>query len=99
MAIPIVAFAFAIGYFGLSELVGDDTGVITADEGAAVELGISQAELGDRIGEPSLQVETGTEGDECLYYEIADSSDRAWQFCFARDDLVKSGEVRLPEDG
>ena len=95
MAIPIVAVAFAIGYFGISKLFDDDdSGTITAEQGSAIELGVSRGELEEQLG-TALEVndERSGEAATCLYYGIADRPDSAWEFCFADDSLVTSKAV------
>jgi hypothetical protein len=95
MAIPIVAVAFAIGYFGISKLFDDDdSGTITAEQGSGIELGVSRGELEERLG-TALEVndERAEGAATCLYYGIADRPDSAWEFCFADDSLVTSEAV------
>jgi hypothetical protein len=95
MAIPIVAVAFAIGYFGTSKLFDDDdSGTITADQGAEIELGVSRGELEEQLG-AALEVSDKNAGGSatCLYYGIAERPDSAWEFCFAEDSLVTSKAV------
>src|ERR671922_381075 len=59
LAIPIVAAAFLIGYFGISQLFDDEGEGITVEEAESVPQGISQAELTDRLGDDSDTVRTG----------------------------------------
>ena len=98
MAIPIVALAFAIGYFGISKLVDDDddTEGITLAEAGAIEPGISEAEVVDQLGEdPSYRRERGS-GDSavsCDYYAVSDKPDAVWEFCFRADKLIGSTAI------
>jgi hypothetical protein len=95
MAIPIIAVAFAIGYFGISNLFDeDDPGTITAEQGSAIELGVSRGQLEERLGEP-LEVSDERAGGAatCLYYGIGGQPGSAWEFCFADDSLVTSKAV------
>jgi hypothetical protein len=96
-AIPIVAAAFAIGFFWLSNLFDrDDTegeGVgITLEQGAAVPNGSPRAELeGHLDGEaPVLERRKGPKGPMCAYYGITDQPNSVWEFCFEDDELISS---------
>jgi hypothetical protein len=96
-AIPIVAAAFALGFFGLSSLIdGDDldedAAGITVEEGAAVPNGIPRAELeGHLDGErPVLERRKGPKGPMCAYYGVIDQPSQVWEFCFREDDLISS---------
>ena len=97
MAIPIVALAFAVGYFGISKLVDDDDPAgITVAEAGAIEPGISEADLVDRLGEdPAYRRDrgTGTSAASCDYYGVTDEPDSIWEFCFRDDKLVGSTAV------
>ena len=97
-AIPIVAAAFAVGFFGLSELIdsGDseeDAAGITVEEGAAVPDGIPRAELEAHLdGEtPVLERRKGPKGPMCAYYGVIDQPSQVWEFCFEDDELNSSG--------
>jgi hypothetical protein len=93
-AIPIVAAAFLIGYFGISELIdGDDSGSITIEEAQSMEVGnTTRAELTERLGEPIS--ETEIEGRVCLDYSVSDDAAVAgWLFCFRGDQLDGSDPV------
>jgi hypothetical protein len=92
LAIPIVAAAFAIGYFGISELFdGDDTEGVSREQAEAVPEGISPDELSERLGGESETVSTG--GLTCASYTVTDGPDPAWLFCFQGDKLVTSEPV------
>jgi hypothetical protein len=92
LAIPIVAAAFAIGYFGISELFdGDDTEGVSREQAEAVPEGISPDELSERLGGESEAVSTG--GLTCASYTVTDGPDPAWLFCFQGDKLVTSEPV------
>jgi hypothetical protein len=92
LAIPIVAAAFAIGYFGISELFdGDDTEGVSREQAEAVPDGISPDELSERLGGETETVSTG--GLTCASYTVTDGPDPAWLFCFQGDKLVTSEPV------
>jgi hypothetical protein len=92
LAIPIVAAAFAIGYFGISALFdGDDTEGVSREQAEAVPEGISPDELSERLGGESETVSTG--GLTCASYTVTDGPDPAWLFCFQGDKLVTSEPV------
>ena len=92
LAIPIVAAAFAIGYFGISELVdGDDTEGVSREQAEAVPEGISPDELSERLGGETEKVSTG--GLTCASYTVTDGPDPAWLFCFQGDKLVRSDPI------
>lgn len=97
LAIPIVALAFAAGYFGISELIDDDNPAgITVDEAGGVEQGISLAGLEDQLGEsPQYTREQGKGGEaiSCAYYGLSDEPDGVWEFCFQDDELVTSNPL------
>jgi hypothetical protein len=98
LAILIIVAAFGVG-FGVRKLLDDDPGqgVITAEEGTAIERGISQADLTDELGEASQQtrVGRGPTAQTCLFYEIEDEPGKAWEFCFLDDELVTSQAIPL----
>ena len=106
LAIPIVAAAFLVGYFGISRLVDDDgseAGAITLGEAQQVSPDLSRDEVEVRLGEPAL-VDSGegrapsclspagdrVEADEVLFYSVSDAGDSLWQFCFNDEDQVSS---------
>jgi hypothetical protein len=106
-AIPIVALAFAGGYFGLSQLVYDDDepAAVTEEEATAVQPGTSRADVEEELGAPEGEFandSVGRTGEgavvSCTYYELADQPERAWQFCFQGDVLATSEAVDLPAD-
>ncbi|HSJ18487.1 MAG TPA: hypothetical protein VK920_10375 [Solirubrobacterales bacterium] len=95
-AIPIVAAAFLVGYFGISRLVdGDDAdgGVITLEEAQAIAPNLTRAEVEERLGEPAQEI--APEGPEttCVFYSVRDQGDTLWQFCFKREQQVSSSPV------
>ena len=90
LAIPIVAAAFAIGYFGISQLIdgGDsDDAVITAEQAEAVPVGATRAELLDALDgeQPSV-----TRAD-CSIYLIEDPPPKVASFCFVDGKYVPAG--------
>lgn len=94
--IPIVAAAFAVGFFGLSELIdgseSEDAAGITVEEGAAVPDGIPRAELEGHLDEeaPVVERRKGPNGPMCAYYQVIDQPRQAWEFCFREDELISS---------
>jgi hypothetical protein len=89
-AIPIVALAFAGGYFGLSQLVYDDDGnAVTPEEAQAIAPGTSRTEVEEQLGEPS-DADVNARGLSCTTYDVEGESDQAWLFCFGDDKLVSS---------
>jgi hypothetical protein len=95
-AIPIVAAAFLIGYFGISQLIdGDESDGITVEEASSIEIGnTTRAELTERLGEPESETTIGG-GQVCLDYVVTDGEDPEWLFCFRGDQLESSAP--LPE--
>jgi hypothetical protein len=91
-AIPIVAAAFLIGYFGLSELIDDEPKRITAQEATAIEADSSRSAVVEQLGEPASETAVG-EGQTCLQYEVTDAPEPTWLFCFREDKLVSSSPV------
>jgi hypothetical protein len=98
LAIPIIALAFAIGYFGLSELVWDDeeADTITQTQAEQVPDATARDELAAELGglEPSFTRSRRADGDrlDCLYYAL-DEEGAAWEFCFRDEALVTSVKV------
>ena len=98
LAIPIVAGAFLIGYFGISRLVDDDEGgaegAITLQQAQELPPSASQAEAEERLGEPAVvRPPRENSGTTCLFYSVSDQPDTLWQLCFKRDELVSSTPV------
>jgi hypothetical protein len=96
LAIPIVIAAFAIGYFGISKLIGggeSDDAVITAEQAQAVSNGATRAELDEAIDgeDPAYTDElAGKPKTTCLYYGLEDDPNGVWSFCFTGDKLISS---------
>ena len=98
-AIPIVAAAFAIGYFGISKLIdgdGSDDATITVEQAGAVSPGATRDDLDDALDgeEPAFtRSPSGKPKQTCLYYGFEDQPDGVWEFCFAdaNDTLITSG--------
>jgi hypothetical protein len=92
LAILIVAAAFLIGFYVISELFdGDDDEGISREQAEGVPDGISPDELSERLGGESETVRTG--GLTCASYTVTDGPDPAWLFCFQGDKLVTSEPV------
>jgi hypothetical protein len=102
-AIPIVAAAFAAGYFGISRLIDNDEGAgVTAEQAAAIEPGSSQADVEDQLGEaPQYERDQPARegGATCAYYALTDQSDAVWEFCFHDDKLVTSRQLGAEAEG
>lgn len=96
-AIPIVAAAFLIGYFGLSQLFDDEeTEGITVEQGRAVPADATRSELPGLLDgeEPTIEgPRPGSPGTTCAYYSITDQPESAWEFCFKGDRLDSSSPV------
>lgn len=90
-AIPIVAAAFALGYFVISELVYDNPARVTEDEAQAIELGTPRDDVEQQLGEPNETSEQA--GLSCSAYEIEGQDDASWLFCYRQDMLVTSEPV------
>ena len=90
-AIPIVAIAFAIGYFGISELVYDDPATVTEAEAQAIELGTARDDVEQQLGEPNEVTDDG--GLSCAAYEVEGQDDADWLFCYRQEKLVTSQSV------
>jgi hypothetical protein len=93
-AIPIVAAAFLIGYFGISQVFDDDdsdAGAISLEEGQAIPHSLSRTELEERLGEPALeQPLQGVPGTTCLFYAVSEQGDTLWRFCFEGESQKSS---------
>jgi hypothetical protein len=98
-AIPIVAAAFLIGYFGISRLVDGDgsegvEGEVTLQQARELPATASQAEVEATLGEPAVErPPRESSGTTCTFYTLSDQPDILWQFCFRRDELVSSAPV------
>jgi hypothetical protein len=99
MAIPIVALAFAVGFFGRKVLTDDeDPSTITRQEGEAIELGSSSDELESTLGEPPRFTQSRGKGEaelDCSYYAIEGEANATWEFCFQKGNLIASQAVEL----
>jgi hypothetical protein len=93
LAIPIVAAAFLIGYFGLSELIEDEPEGITRQDATGIETGSSPSAVVGRLGEP--EAETQLAKGPCFEYVLTDAPQPYWLFCFQEGKLVSSSP--LPE--
>jgi hypothetical protein len=94
-AIPIVAAAFLIGYFGISQLIDGNEDGITVGEASSIELGsVSPGKLTERLGEPESETTIGRDR-VCLDYVVTGGPDPGWLFCFRGDQLESSAP--LPE--
>jgi hypothetical protein len=95
-AIPIVAAAFAIGYFGISRLFDDDRsepGAVTREEAQATPSKLTRPEVEERLSEPAQVITPQGSGTTCLFYAVSDESDMLWQFCFMGERQVSSSSV------
>lgn len=96
LAIPIVAAAFAIGYFGISKLFDEDDsapGVITREEAQSTASELTRPEVEDQLGEPARVITPQGTGTTCLFYTVSDEGDTLWQFCFMGRKQVSSSSV------
>jgi hypothetical protein len=98
-AIPIVAAAFAIGYFGISKLIDDGDepeGYITVEQAAAVPDDVTPSELEDQLdGEQPVDIrpQRGSKEITCSYYGITGQARSVWAFCFEGERLVRSAPL------
>ena len=95
LAIPIVAAAFGIGYFGISRLIDDDeveSGVITLEEAQQIAPSLPRAEVQERLGEPAQEIARDSR-TSCVFYSVADQGNTLWQFCFRGERQVSSTPV------
>jgi hypothetical protein len=100
-AIPIVAAAFALGYFGIAKLIdGDDSeGYISVDQAAAVPDDVTPSELKARLDDEQpvdVRPQRGSEDVTCSYYGITGQPRSVWEFCFEGEQLVSSGPLGAP---
>jgi hypothetical protein len=91
-ALPIVAIAFALGYFVISEVVYDDSPTVTEAEATAIELGTPRADVEDALGEPG-ESSVEAAGLSCSAYDLAAPPDSQWVFCYREDKLVTSEPI------
>lgn len=90
-AIPIVAAAFLIGYFGISQLFDDDgSDAITVEQAEVVPEGLSRGQVSERLGSEGETVRTG--GLTCASYPVTDGAE-GWLFCFQGDKLIRSTPI------
>ena len=100
-AIPIVAVAFAGGYFGLSEIVYDDDepeGLTLEEARGLPDAGppsdVEAAADGDKPVDTRDQSEGGTEL-LCRYYAVVDAEDTVWEACYLDGQLEISRPFQL----
>src|SRR5215218_6675347 len=93
LAIPIVALAFAGGYFGRKALQDDETesAGLTSSEARSLATGASPSELvqvldGQRPADVRRQNAGGNEL-LCRYYTLVDREDEFWEICFLNGQL------------
>lgn len=98
-AIPIVAAAFLVGYFGISRVVdGDESGEvegeITLHQARDLPASASQGDVEETLGEPAVErAPRENSATTCIFYSLSDQPDTLWQFCFQRGELVSSAPV------
>jgi hypothetical protein len=96
LGLVIVALAFAIG-FEARLLLDDDDGSsaarITVEQAQGVPLGISRAQLAERLGASPTVVSSAGAGRTCLFYPLSDDAESAWEFCFDRGALKSSKQA------
>jgi RNA polymerase subunit RPABC4/transcription elongation factor Spt4 len=100
IAVAIIVAAFAVGYGG-RKLIQEDSeeAGITFSQGKAVEEGVSESQLSDRVGgeDPEYVKKLPAQGDAqqtCQYYSITDREGSLWQFCFVGGKLVAADAVK-----
>jgi hypothetical protein len=100
-AIPIVALAFAGGYFGLAELVYDDDEPLglTAEEAQSLPDAGPPSDLEAVVdGVKPVDTRDQSEGGidlQCRYYAIVDSEDTVWEACYLGGRLEVSRAFEL----
>jgi hypothetical protein len=98
-AIPIVAAAFALGYFGLSQLFDGDEGsegYISIEQASAVPDDITPSELEGRLGGEApvdVRPRAGRKGVTCSYYGITGERRSVWEFCFEGERMTSSAPL------
>jgi hypothetical protein len=95
LAIPIVAAAFLVGYFGISQLFDDEESEgITVEQAEEVPASVTPTELADALDGESPTLEQSTApGTTCSYYGLSDEEDAVWEFCFRDEKLDSSRRV------
>jgi hypothetical protein len=95
----IVALAFAVG-FGARELLSGDNGgsdSVSADQAAAVTLGISRDQLNRRLDDADpATVEPVANGGTCLAFRASDTPGHTWVFCLRDGKLVAKRQITSP---
>jgi hypothetical protein len=99
LGVVIVALAFAVG-FGARELLSGDNGrsdSVSADQAAAVTLGISRDQLNRRLDDADpVTVEPVANGGTCLAYRASDAPGHTWVFCLRNGELVAKRQITSP---
>jgi len=94
VGVVVVALAFAAGYGGRELLSGSDDAVteITVDQAKVVPLGISRAQLSQRLGDASPVAEQAQSDGHgtCFLYDVALHPSNVWVFCFSQKDKLVS---------
>jgi hypothetical protein len=103
-AIPIVALAFAGGYFGRKALQDEETqSGLTSAEAESLATGASPSELEQLLDgqEPADVRRQEAGGNElfCRYYTIVDREDEFWEFCFLNGRLEVARPVQVEPTG
>jgi hypothetical protein len=101
-AVPIVALAFGIGYFGSQEIRGDDEAQpsgLTIEEAQNVPSGATAARVdGVLDGQRPDRVKRSSGGGNqlvCRLYLIVDEARTGWEFCFLDGSLEVSRPHRF----
>jgi hypothetical protein len=104
-AIPIVVIAFALGFFGISNLVWDDDSGVDSSKG----LTLAEAQALPDSGPPS-DIETAADGHKpvdtrdqseegadfvCRYYTVIDVDRTVWEACYLSGQLEVSRPFQL----
>ncbi|MGH2989913.1 MAG: hypothetical protein ACRDMA_08620 [Solirubrobacterales bacterium] len=94
LAIPIVAAAFLVGYFGISQLFDDEEPEgITVEQAEAVPEGVAPSGLAGELDGESPAYEQSRPGGSCSYYPLSDQPEPVWEFCFRGEKLESSRPV------
>jgi hypothetical protein len=93
-AIPIVALAFAGGYFGRKAIQDDEPDGLTIEEARTLTLGASPENVENVLdGQPPGKVRRSSGGGSelvCRAYEVVDEEGTIWELCFLDGQLEVS---------
>jgi hypothetical protein len=101
-AIPIVALAFAGGYFGRKAIQDDEPAGLTSEEARGLTTGASAPEVEPVLDgqNPVNSRRTTAGGSEllCRAYEVVDEEGTFWELCFLDGRLEISKPLETERD-